>query len=101
MSVGAVRITDFDFLDDALIFAKTIEVISEALESLSERAEPLGLRVSWNKTKAQTFGDKLVATIESVLVGGENVEVTQTFTYLGSVIHSSIGWKSGVNRRRG
>ena len=41
------------------------------------------------KTKVQAFADILDATVESVSVNGENVEVTQTFTYLGSVIHSS------------
>ena len=32
-------------------------------------------------------------------VNCENVEVTQTFTYLGSVIHSSTGCGPEVNRR--
>ena len=59
-------------------------VFAEALDSLSEEAEPLGLRVSWMKTKVQAFGDILDATVESIPVNGENVEVTQTFTYLGS-----------------
>ena len=45
-SFGTVRITDLDFADDAVIFAKTTEVLVEAFESLSEEAVPLGLRVS-------------------------------------------------------
>ena len=32
-------------------------------------------------------------------VNGENVEVTQTFAYLGSVIHSSPSSELEVNRR--
>ena len=56
----------------------TIESISETLESLSEEAEPLE---------------------QSVYVSGEYGEVTQTFTYLGSVIHSSFGCEG--NRRLG
>ena len=63
------------------------EVPAEALDSLSVEAEPLGLRVSWIKTKVKAFVDILDATVESIPVNGENVEVTQTFTYLGSVIH--------------
>ena len=34
-----------------VIFSETIEVFAEALESLSEKAEPLGWRVFWIKTK--------------------------------------------------
>ena len=46
VSVGAVWITYLDIADDAVIFADTTEVLSEALVSLSEEADPLGLRVS-------------------------------------------------------
>ena len=49
-----------------------------ALESLNEEAVPLGLLgVSWIKTKVQAFGDILDATVESISMSGENVEVTQ------------------------
>ena len=50
-----------------------------ALDSPSEEAEPHGLRISSMKTNVQAFGDILVATAESILVNGENVEVTQMF----------------------
>ena len=53
VSFGTVRITDPNFADDAVIFAETTEALAEALESLSEEAEPLGLRVSWTKTKVR------------------------------------------------
>ena len=53
LSLVTARIPDLDFADDAVIFAETTEVLAEALESLSEEAEPLGLRVSWTKTKVR------------------------------------------------
>ena len=86
LSFGYVRITHLGFADDAVIFAN---VLAEALDSLSEEAQPLGFRVSGMKIKVQAFGDILGATVESILVNGGNMEVTLTFTYLGSVIHSS------------
>ena len=49
MSFGTVRITDLDFAVDAVIFDEKAEVPGEALKSLSEEAEPIGLRVSWIK----------------------------------------------------
>ena len=43
--------------------------------------------VSWVKTKIQAFNDILDAAILSVPVCGEDVEVAERFTYLGSDIH--------------
>ena len=56
---------------------------------LNEESEPLGLRFSWVKTKIQAFNDILDAAILSVPVCGEDVEVTERFTYLGSDMHVS------------
>ena len=39
------------------------------------------------------------AAILSVPVCGENIEVTERFTYLGSDIHVSAGCEPEVNRR--
>ena len=41
------------------------------------------------------------ATVLSVPVCGEDVEVVERFTYLGSDIHVSAGYESEVNRRLG
>ena len=101
VSFGSVRINDLDFADDAVIFVKTTEILAGALDSMSGEAVPLGLRVSWIKTKVQAFGDIPDTSIESLSVNGENVEVTETFTYLGSVIHSSTSCELKVNRRLG
>ena len=68
---------------------------------LNEESEPLGLRVSWVKTKTQAFNDILVAAILSVPVCGEYVEVMERFTYLGSDIHVSAGCEPEVNGRLG
>ena len=100
-AVGNVRITDLDFADDAVIFAESLEVLVSALESLHEEARPLGLQVSWIKTKIQVFGDLLGEAVQSVQVCGENIEILDRFTYLGSVIHSDGGSAHEVSRRIG
>ena len=100
-SFGNVRVTDLDFADDAVIFAETVDILAEALESLSEEAEPLGLCVSWAKTKIQAFGDILDSAIKSVSVGQESVDVVESFTYLGSVVHRTTSCRAEVNRRLG
>ena len=66
---------------------------------LNEESEPVGLRVSWVKTKIQAFNDIFDAAILSVPVCGEDVEVTERFTYLGSDIHISAGCEPEVNGR--
>ena len=88
-SFGNVKISDLDFADDAVIFAATLDILLGALEVLNEESEPLGLRVSWVKTKIQAFNDILDTAVLSVC--GEHVEVVERFTYLGSDIHVSAG----------
>ena len=99
--LGMSRSLTFIFTDDAVIFVKTLDILLEALEVLNEESEPLGLRVSWVKTKIQAFNDLLDATVLSVPVCGEDVEVTERFTYFGSDICVSAGCEPVVNRRLG
>ena len=68
---------------------------------LNEESEPLGLRDSWVKTKIQAFNDIFDAAMLSGPVCGEDVEVTERFTYLGSDIRISAGCGAEVNRRLG
>ena len=56
---------------------------------------------SWVKTKIQAFNDILDAAILSVPVCGEDVEVTERFTYLGSDILVSADCEPEVNRHLG
>ena len=100
-SFGNVKISVIDFADDAVIFANTLGIILGAHGVPIEESEPLGLRVSWIKTKIQAFNDILDAAILSAPICGENVEVTEIFTYLGSDIHVSAGCEPEVNRRLG
>ena len=68
---------------------------------LNEESEPLGLWVSWVKTKIQTCNDILDAAIQSVPICGEDVEVMERFTDLGSDILVSAGCEPEVNRHLG
>ena len=63
------------------------------------RSQPLGLWVFWVKTKIQAFNDILNAAILSVPICGDDVEVTERITYLGSDIHVSAGCESEVSKR--
>ena len=100
-SFGNVKISDLDFADDAVVFAEILDILLGALKVLSEESEPQRLWVSWVKTKIQAFNDILDAAVLSVAVCGEDVEVVERFTYLGSDIHVSAGYESEVNRSLG
>ena len=55
-------ITNIVFADDAAIFTESLELLVMALEALHEEVKPLGLKVSWAKTKVQVFGGVLDET---------------------------------------
>ncbi|XP_069974785.1 uncharacterized protein [Penaeus vannamei] len=57
--------------------------------------------VSWTKTKVQDFGDLLGEPVQLVCVCNENIEVTESFTYLSSVVQSSGLSDQEVSRRSG
>ena len=100
-SVGNTKITDLVFADDAVILAESLEVLVLALEALHEDAKPLGLQVSWPKTKVQVFGGLLDETVQSVRACGEDIDVSENFIYLGSVVHNSGRSRNEVLRRIG
>ncbi|KAG0724525.1 hypothetical protein GWK47_040428 [Chionoecetes opilio] len=62
--VGNTKITDLVFADDAVIFAESLEVLVMALEALHDEAKPLGLEVSWLKTKVQVTNGGRMASPE-------------------------------------
>ena len=64
-------ITDHDFADDIVIFAETLEALVVFLDTLSIESKPLGLKVSWIKTKIQKF----VAFLD------ENIDLPPPFLY--------------------
>ena len=93
--------TDLVFADDAVIFAESLKVLIMVLEALHEEAKPLGLQVSWPKTKVQVFGGLLDETVQSIHVCGEDIDILDSFKYIGSVDHNNSGSRQEVLRRIG
>ena len=93
---ASVKVSDHYFTDDALIIVETMDILMVALQALNEESGALGLWTSSVKTKIQAFTYNLDTAILSVPVCGEDVEVTERFTYLGSDIHVSACCKPEV-----
>lgn len=49
-SFGEEGFTDFDFADDTVIFAETMESLVDFFAALSEESEHFGLRINWMTT---------------------------------------------------
>lgn len=100
-TLGNIKITDLDFADDVAILSEFLGSLIAALDAFSNEAKPLGLRVSWTKTKIQNFGGLLGEPVQLIRACSENVEATENFTYLGSAVHVSGLSDQEVSRRIG
>ncbi|XP_069972443.1 uncharacterized protein [Penaeus vannamei] len=80
--LGNIKVTDLNFANDVAILSESLETLVAALDAFSNEAKPLGLEVSWTKTKVQEFGYLLREPVQSVRACGEDIEVTENFTYL-------------------
>ncbi|XP_069981083.1 uncharacterized protein [Penaeus vannamei] len=98
-TLGNIKVTDLDFADDVTILSESLEPLVVALDAFSNEAKPLGLQVSWTKTKIQDFGGLLREPDQSIRACGEDTEATESFTYLGSAVHISELSDQEVSRR--
>jgi len=80
--------TDLDFADDVALLVEMLSVLLLALKVTETEARPLGLTINWGKTKIQYLGD-LDEDIQHATVQGNQVDVVESFTYLGSLIYCS------------
>ena len=62
------EITDLVFADDTVIFTESLEILVLPLEALHKEVKPIGLQVSWPKTKVLVVGGLVDETILSSCV---------------------------------
>ena len=90
MSALSTHDLDLDFADDVALLAEMLSVLVLALEVMDTEAQPLGMSINWTKTKIQDLGG-CDAPCQRVSVQGNEVEVVESFVYLGSLIHCLRG----------
>jgi len=74
-----------------------LSVLVLALEVMNAEAQPPGMSINWTKTKIQDLGG-CDAPCQRVIVQGNEVEVVESFIYLGSLIHCSGGSELEIKR---
>ena len=85
--VGEFTFTDMDYADDAAVLVSREGNLAAVLHAFRSKASTVGLRPSWRKTKIQNVGAG--DSPQSLQIGNEAIESVESFTYLGSIIHSS------------
>ena len=80
-----------DFADNVVLLTEILSVLLLALEIMSHKAKSLGLQINSSKTKIQsTKPPMLPSPITIMPIAGDNVEVVESFTYLGVDIHNTV-----------
>ena len=96
--MGEEVFTDLDYADDVSLLAEMSEVLLLSLSVMNEEAIPLGLHINWSKTKIQQIGEPCYSQTH-LTVAGENVEVVDSFVYLGSLMDRRGGSDLEIRRR--
>lgn len=73
----SILLTDSDYVDDVVLFANSVAMLADVLTKRSDEAIPLGLSISWTKTKLHSLSDFLPTS--TVIVNDNNVETVDNF----------------------
>jgi len=87
VTLGRYTFTDLDYADDIALPASQLSDLETGLSGFTAAARPMGLNVSWLKTKVQSFEPGGVSS--DVIIEGNTVESVKSFCHLGSVQDSS------------
>jgi len=89
--------TELDYAD-VLLLASMLEILVLAVEILHEESSQIGLEINWSKTKLEVFDDTSTPP-SKVSVLDHDVEVVDSFVYLGSCIDVHGGSEPDICRR--
>jgi len=70
-----------------------------ALEIMNCEATYLGPKANWLKTQIQTTDASFPQALLRLSVAGNNVEIVESFTYLGVDIHNTGSSEHGIRKR--
>ena len=91
------RLTDLDFADDLAILAEEENICQEMTPKLEEQSGPVGLNISWEKTKVMGITQRPLT--QPIAVAQGNIEYVERFTYVGSVLSRDGDVEADINTR--
>ena len=86
------------FADDAALASQSEEALQRLINCFSEACEDFGLTISLKKTNIM---GQDVRSVPDISIGNYTLQVVENFTYLGSVISSSLSLDPELNVRIG
>ena len=96
--VREALIRELLFADDAALTSHTEDGLQELVSRLSHACKAFGLTISLKKTEILAQGTD---TSPDITIDSIQLEVVETFTYLGSTIASSLSLDAEISRRIG
>ena len=92
------KLDDLDYADDLALVSSTLSHCQSKLTRLKNTAEKAGLKINTDKTKSMRFKAR---SRTLMTVGSEEIENTNQFKYLGSVITSDGDSHKDISIRTG
>ncbi|XP_063427447.1 uncharacterized protein LOC134710955 [Mytilus trossulus] len=92
------NLKDIDYADDLAIVSNTKNQMKEKTEVLEQNARMIGLKINSKKTQIMTVNMLYTPDIK---VNGEQLELVQSFTYLGSIVKSEGGAGQDIKTKIG
>lgn len=96
---GGARLAELDFADDFALLSHTHGALQGLTNNLHEKGEKVRLRISREKTKAQTVTQD--QNLPPIIVGEQVIEYVENFTYLGGNISNTGDAEKDVQTRIG
>ena len=92
------KLEDLDFADDIALVSHTHQDMQDKTNNLDKYGRQIGLRINTRKTETMTVH---VATPSPIKVNGTDLQQTDNFSYLGSIIRPEGGTKEDIRSRLG
>ena len=81
------------------VLTSLMGIFTDALSVMDEEASPLGLTISWTKTKVQSLSHFLPKPDPLVLPNGQQIKAVEEFIYLGSKFTPDCSTSPEISRR--
>lgn len=98
-TLGHMVLTLLIYADDVVLFAHAISSLQKSLDAIHAFCMETGLSVNVGKTKIMQIGAAKTENQQMLMYDGQEIEVVESFKYLGVSIPSNHNWGKCVHNR--